>query len=96
MGCPTRRAFSTLSQSKTKTLVALGFLRGVVVHFLICALHESQNHSDGENEVHLLHAYDNAPVDSRLGRAHAALEERGPPSTMCDRQVAESRLEAGR
>lgn len=27
--------------------------------------------------VHLLHAYDNAPVDSRLGRAHAALEEMG-------------------
>ena len=27
--------------------------------------------------VHLLHAYDNAPVSSRTARAHAALEEMG-------------------
>jgi hypothetical protein len=26
-------------------------------------------------QVHLLHAYDNAPVSARTARAHAALEE---------------------
>ena len=45
---------------------------------VLCHLEQlAQNHHQalGTPQVHLLHAYDNAPVSARTARAHAALEE---------------------